>query len=274
MTANAMATPTASTSSTTSSTDWAATSRPAPITQRDATSTIGHRIQGRAALPRPRAVRRVLPRHEPQVQPQHAGHHAATAVAMKNPRPSRFTDDAARQPGGHEHGGVATPPPRPGGTPTRSASDGGPAWRLPGRAADGGGRSGEPLEHRHQVARVGSRAWPAPSADSGPRCAAADARAPRVRARARATEAASLTLSGWRPDSISARMTPNAKMSVRASTCWPISCSGAMYAGVPIIAPARVSLVWLRAARARPARRCRSRRSWRCRRPSSRCSRA
>ena len=46
---------------------------------------------------------------------------------------------------------------------------------------------------------------------------------------------------GRRPASISYSTTPSANRSARASTGRPTSCSGAMYAGVPIIAPTAVS---------------------------------
>ena len=43
------------------------------------------------------------------------------------------------------------------------------------------------------------------------------------------------------PVSISCRTTPNAQMSARRSTFWPLACSGDMYAAVPRITPACVA---------------------------------
>ena len=41
--------------------------------------------------------------------------------------------------------------------------------------------------------------------------------------------------------SISYTIAPNAKMSLRASTSWPSTCSGAMYWSVPAMVPSSVS---------------------------------
>ena len=48
-------------------------------------------------------------------------------------------------------------------------------------------------------------------------------------------------LKAGRPASISKRIAPAAKRSLRASTLPPVTCSGAMYRGVPITMPVRVS---------------------------------
>ncbi len=50
-------------------------------------------------------------------------------------------------------------------------------------------------------------------------------------------------LNAGRPASISKRIAPAAKRSLRLSTASPVTCSGAMYRGVPITTPVRVSPV-------------------------------
>ena len=171
---------------------------------------------------------------------------AAHVVAMKKPRPS-------------------TPPivvrASHAGTSMRHVAHGRRALvELPPEAVCAAGRrgragrprrrpvrgTGQPVEHRHQLARAAAPAWPATSAGSDRRCAAAAPRARRVPAsRSRATGRGVARRSadgGPTASRRGSRRTRRCRCGRRR--CWPMSCSGAMYAGVPIIAPARVSLVW------------------------------